>query len=270
MSELQNDDQGLEFDESEAQEAQTEELESTEVNESAELAPDSPDEGEENTDLQEPDWVKERIAKQTYKQRQAERERDEAIRKAKELEEKYERKSLEPVSVPPIPDSWDDDYEAKIKAHVEAARQQERYEMQVQAAKQAEADAQRKAEREEYERSQALQDKFLQNSKKLGVDESKLDEAQQKVVDFGVTPDIANALLNDPDGALIVMHLAANPLELDDIVRANPVEAGLLLANVKSKASALKRKPSSAPDPATTLKGRGAALSKDDDGTTFE
>ena len=270
MSELQNDDVGLDLEESEAQEVQAEELESTEVSENADLAPDSPDEGEQNTEEQEPDWVKDRIAKQTFKQRQAERERDEAIQKAKDLEAKYVNVAPAPVSIPPIPDSWDEDYEAKVKAHVEAAKQQERYEMQAQAAKQAEADAQRKAEREEYERSQALQDKFLQNSKKLGVDESKLDEAQQKVVDFGVTPDIANALLSDPDGALMVMHLAANPLELDDIVRANPVEAGLLLASVKSKASALKRKPSSAPDPATTLKGRGAALSKDDDGTTFE
>jgi len=187
MSELQSEDSGITFDEPEAQEAQTVEAEQPEVNEPAALATDSPGEGEENTtDSVEqentPEWFQKRINKQTFAQRQAERE-------------------------------------------------------------------------------QALQDTFLENSKKLGVKHDALMEAQNAVVSYGVTPELAQVLLKDSMGALMVQHLAANPLDLHDIVSATPMEAGLLLAEVKTKVALLKPKSSSAPSPATILKG-GAVPAK--------
>lgn len=258
MSELQSDDSGITFNEPEVQEHPTEQKAEPEVTEKADLAPDSPKEGEENTeDSQEktPEWFQKKINKQTFAQRQAERERDELKTRLEELEKKS-RPTLEDVSIPAIPDSWDENYESKIrerdkaisqKAQVDAARLQR---------EESQALQQQQAQRQELERAQSLQSQFSENGKKLGVSQQSLLDAQNAVVDYGVTPDLANALLEDDQGPLMVQYLAANPLDLHDIVNSSPVQAGLRLAEVKAKAAALKPKPSSAPDPATALSGR--------------
>lgn len=258
MSELQSEDSGITFDEPEAQEAQTVEANEPEVNESADLAPASPVEGEENTkdsEEQTPEWFQKKINKQTFAQRQAERERDELKTRLDELERKS-KPALENISIPDIPDSFDEDYESKIRKRDEVIRQN----AQVDAAKlqreETQAIAQQQSQRKELERAQALESQFSENGKKLGVDRQSLIDAQNAVVDYGVTPDLASVLLEDAQGPLMVQYLAANPLDLHDIVNASPVQAGLLLADVKVKSAALKPTPSSAPDPATTLDGR--------------
>lgn len=278
MSELQNDGEEAIIDEVDAQDEQNAESVNDQTDESSELAPDSADEREENTEPQEPDWVKDRIAKQTFKQRQAERERDEALKRIQEMEEKYVNKPLEPVNIPPIPDSWDDDYESKIKARDEAILRQAKYEAAQAQRREAEAQKQRDEERRQYEEAQRIADNFEQNAKKLGVDRQLLSEAEQKLQDNGITSDLAAVILDDPEGALIAMHLAANPLELYDLIdltkagdQRSLIKAGTLFSNIKSKASNLKPKPSSAPDPATTLKG-GVVPAKErgPKGATFE
>ena len=69
----------------------------------------------------------------------------------------------------------------------------------------------------------------------------------------------------------MVQHLAANPLELHELVTASPIAAGRMLADVKAKAAALKPKTSDAPDPASALGGRGAPQKgRGPQGATFE
>jgi len=275
MSELQSEDSGITFDEPEAQEAQTVEAEQPEVNEPAELAPDSPVQGEENTtDSVEqentPEWFQKKINKQTFAQRQAERERDELKTRLEELEQKAQP-VLSNIDIPPVPDSWDDNYEAKIRERDTAIQQKARFEASEAQKLERQAEAQRKSERQELERSQALQDTFLENSKKLGVKHDALMQAQNAVVSYGVTPELAQVLLKDSMGPLMVQHLEANPLDLHDIVNATPMEAGLLLAEVKTKAALLKPKSSSAPSPAATLSGRAAPQRESwDKGNTYE
>lgn len=285
MSELQNDDSGLTFDEPVEQEAQeieqiddAETENESEVSESAELAPDSPDEGEQNTEDGEdstPDWLKKKIAKQTFAQRQAERERDELKKRLEEIETKSQP-VLSKVDVPPIPDSWDDNYEAKIKEYARAIEQNAKYEAAEAQRLQAQAEQQQKLEREQFNRQQELSETLEANSKKLGVDKARLDSAQEVLVkqisDSGRDMTrIVDRLLSDPMGALMIQHLATNQLDMHDIIYASPEDAGFLLAEVKQKAALLKPKPSSAPSPATTLSSRGSPQTKrDDDGTTFE
>lgn len=263
MSELQNDDSGVTFDEPEAQEVQTEQATETEINETADLAPDSPVEGEENTkDSEEgetPEWLLKKINKQTFKQRQAERERDEARKEAEELRKKYVDVEPETVQIPNIPDSWDDDYEAKIRQRDEAILRNARAEAAIAQRQQTQANAERQQQREELERSQGLQDKFRASGTKLGVDSKQLAEAESVLVNAGVTGDLAESILDDLDGPLLAIHLAANELELDDLIYAyktSPLKAGAILEKVKAKASALKRKYSSAPAPPESLDGR--------------
>jgi len=272
MSELQNDDSGITFEEPVEQEAQeieqnddTETENVTEVSESAELAPDSPDEGEQNTEDGEdstPEWLKKKIAKQTFAQRQAERERDELKKKLEEIETKSQP-VLSKVDIPPIPDSWDDNYEARIRERDNAIMQNAKFEAAEAQRLQAQAEQQRKTEREQFNRQQELSETLATNSKKLGVDPARLDSAQEVLVkqisDSGRDMTrIVDRLLSDPMGALMIQHLATNQLDMHDIIYASPEDAGFLLAEVKQKAALLKPKPSSAPSPATTLSGRAA------------
>ena len=69
----------------------------------------------------------------------------------------------------------------------------------------------------------------------------------------------------------MVQHLAANPLELHDIISASPVMAGAMLSEVRSKAQALKPKATSAPDPSPDIRGRGVPdVERGPKGATFE
>ena len=73
----------------------------------------------------------------------------------------------------------------------------------------------------------------------------------------GMTGDIGNAIMQDPDGYFIAKHLAANPQEAHELNTMNPILAGAKFAELKLKASALKPKTSSTPAPATNLSGNG-------------
>jgi hypothetical protein len=271
MSELQTAEDGTTYDEAPAaQPAETEvEQETTEPAESgAELAPDSPVEGAQNTD----EGLHKAINKQHWKYREEQRRANELEEKLKEAEAKLQAAQPKEVSeIPPLPDSWDENYEEKIRARDLAIERKALQSRQAQEAKDREVIAQQEAQRAQEAETQKLQDGFVSNAKSLGVNTEALDAAQKTVIEYGITPEIASAIVSDSDGPLIVQHLAANPLELHNLVTGNSFEAGQKWSEIKSKAAAIKPKPSAAPAPADSLKGRAAAP-KDPalDGMTFE
>lgn len=225
----------------------------------SELAADSPaPEGEESKgeDSQDQDAVQKAINKQHRKFREEQRRANDLQKRLESLEAKQEP-VLTATDIPPIPDSWDENYEAKIKERDEAILRKAKNDALLQQQSEFAEREKQEQQRKELETAQKRNDQFLENAKKLGVDNQALISAQQSVIDYGVTPELATALIEDSDGPLMVQHLAANPLELYDLVTANPIVAGLKLAEVKQKAAALRPKPTSAPTPATTLDGRG-------------
>lgn len=197
-------------------------------------------------------------------------------RRFKELEEENAslKSKLEPSFdgvVPQMPEPFDDDFDSKVRAREEALQRKARADAIAMQQREAEAEAQRKREREEFEQQQKLQADFKKNASDLGVDQQSLADAAQAVINYGVTPDIENAILSDANGPLMLQYLAANPLELSDLIEANPLRAGMLLADVKSKSLSLKPKPSSAPPPPQALSGRGAPQrERGPKGATFE
>lgn len=201
-----------------------------------------------------PDGFKKAIDKQHKKFREQERRAIAAEERLKTLEANAPAQL--DVVVPPVPDSWDNDYEQQMRQRDLAIAQKAQNDAQVSANQEARAIEQQRAQRAEYDQAKSLQDNFAENSKKLGVTEDQSLKAQNALIDYGVSPDLANALLKDSDGPLMVQHLAANPLELYDITQASPLEAGLMLGQVKAKAAGLRKKTSQAPDPAEALSGR--------------
>jgi hypothetical protein len=223
----------------------------------SELATDSPNsEGEQKQEEDSQELAQKAINKQHRKYREEQRRANDLQKRLEDLEAK-QKPDLSVSDIPPIPDSWDENYEGKIKERDEAILRKAKNDALLQQQSEfAEREKQEK-QRIELESAQKRNDQFLENAKKLGVDNKSLMDAQKAVIDYGVTPGIADVLLDDPEGALMLQHLAANPLELYDIVNASPELAGFKMAEVKQKAAALRPKPTSAPDPATTLDGRG-------------
>jgi hypothetical protein len=280
MSELQSEDSGITFDEPEAQEAQTVEAEQPEVDEPSALATDSPAEGEENTtDSVEqentPEWFQKKINKQTFAQRQAERERDELKTRLEELEQKAQP-VLSNVDIPSLPDSWDDNYEAKIQEYANAVQQKARFDASESQRLDDQAEAQRKSEREHFDYQKELSETLTSSSKKLGIDNAVLDKAQtilaQQIKDSKKNmTGVVNRLMSDPMGGLMIQYLAANQLDMQDIIYAKTSDdATWLLSEVKQKAALLKPQSSNAPSPAATLTGGAVPNKNTGDGATYE
>jgi hypothetical protein len=276
MSELQETG-GITFDSEGSEAPQPEQQTEAQVKpeeSGSDLAPDSPAEGEQSTENGKEalsEGAQKAINKQHFKYREEQRKRLELEERLKALEAKQAPQEVGDVTIPPIPDSWDENFEDKIRQREEAIQRKAAIDARQQASADQEAISQREQQRQELERSQKLNDQFTENAKTLGVSQQSLDVAQQTVIDYGITPELATALISDADGPLMVQHLAANPLELHDLVHASPLTAGMMLAEVKAKAAALKPKSSEAPDPATTLNGKGAPVKeRGPKGATFE
>ena len=213
--------------------------------------------------------LRKEIARRKFQEREYKRKEKELNERLKDLESK-QSPDFDGV-VPSMPDPFDDDFESKVRAREEALQRKAHGDAIAMQQREAEAEAQRKREREEFEQQQKLQADFKKNASDLGVDQQSLADAAQAVINYGVTPDIENAILSDANGPLMLQYLAANPLELSDLIEANPLKAGMLLAEVKSKSLSLKPKPSSAPPPPQALDGRGAPQrERGPKGATFE
>jgi hypothetical protein len=115
------------------------------------------------------------------------------------------------------------------------------------------------AEKANQERIQGLIDEYDKRIGTLGLDANDIARAGKTVVDYGISGDVAEFILQQEEGPLITKYLADNPLELDELRNMPPIDAALRInSTIKQAASALKPQASEAPDPAETLAGRGA------------
>jgi len=271
MSELQTADDGIVIDEGTAPEPASIEA-SPEATEPAEvgsdLATDNPVEDEKNTQ----DGAQKAINKQHYKFKEQQRRANDLERQLKEANDRlttFDTPSA--VDVPVMPDTWDDNYEGKVAARDKAIHAKALRDHAAQASEDRSVIAQNEARQVEVKKTQELQDQFSGNAKRLGISSEVLDSAQDAVINYGITPDIANAIVSDTDGPLIVQHLAANPLEMETLVNGSLFEAGQKWAEIKAKAATMKTKTTSAPAPADSLGGRAAPPSDPAlNGMTFE
>jgi hypothetical protein len=261
MDELQESN-GITYQEDEVIENDAVVEESELATETEETKPE-PQGSVDGIEIEGPDGFKKAIDKQHKKFREQERRANDLEQRLKDFESK-QPDSMVDFIVPPIPDSWDENYEAKIRQRDEALRKQAQNEFASTQRKEQQANTERESQRAEYDRAQALQKQFAANTQRLGLKEDEMMRSQNAVVEYGITPELANALLEDSDGPLMVQHLEANPLDLYDITQASPLKSGLLLAQVKAKAASLRKKVSSAPDPANSSSGR--AVGKKDRG----
>lgn len=231
---------------------------SQEATESAEVAPKNDDFVEFNPEQQK------RFNKEVW-------EKNEAIRKAKKLEEELEqarakREQAAPQPEPtsqasmPSPDLVYSDPDAYAKQMTEW-QNSVLAQAEARAAAKAESlvnETQTKAQQEAQQRAQQeLVNSYADRAIKSGLNAEKLIQAENMVAAYNPSQDVRDFLLSDPNGPHLMNYLADNQAELESLVQMSPMQAALKLDKLRDKALNAN-KGTTAPDPIEPLGGREA------------
>lgn len=162
------------------------------------------------------------------------------------------------LHVPDMPDPYEDGYEEKMRARDTAMQAKNRQDYDNNARQsQQQYTQQQQHQAAESKRAEAGQN-FMKTANQIGISEDNLNKSVQLVVNNGIDQNVAEFIINDPDGPLIIQHLASNPMDQDELRGMSPMQAaGFINGQLKTKASALRPKQSNAPAPIASLNGGG-------------
>lgn len=196
--------------------------------------------------------------KQYGEKKQLERELEAQRKRVEELEKSdRDRQAAQVGNIPSMPDAFDDDFDAKVKARDEAIIAQANHNASNQVYLQQQQQSQQQAAQVKQQAQAKLEQDFLSNARGTGANDNEITSVVNTLVQSGVTGDLGGAIMADKDGFYVAKYLAENPIEAHELTTMNPILAGAKYAEVKSKASALKPKTSNAPKPASNLHGNG-------------
>ena len=229
-------------------------------------ADSSPATGENQDNNQ--NTFQDRINKVTAQKYEQKRRADELEAELNELKSKsasaqpVQQDTTEKVSAPVLPqDMYDED--AMRQYHQDVMK----YNQHV--AETASRNATKTWEQQQQEQKQKAINQerlnsYQQNAVRDGVDFDKLHAAEQVIVQSGIKPELANYLLEDPNGAKIAVHLADNPAQLYELAGMNPMNAAVKIqSEIKPQALSKTPKVTSAPEPLPEYHG-GGHIEKDD------
>ena len=179
---------------------------------------------------------------------------------AKEQNDKFqaderERQAAAVGNIPPMPDAFDDDFDAKVKVRDDAIIAQANHNAQNNAYLQQQQFDQQQAAQAKQVKIQESMTSYSSKAIELGIKQEELQAAGNTVANYGLSDDLIMHILADPDGPLITKHLAANAKDGYELASLSPFAVGQFLVGIKTKASALKPKTSNAPTPVDNLQG---------------
>lgn len=195
------------------------------------------------------------LAKKVAKQREAERQAQEAQAKLRQLEEELSRiKQPQRPVVPPIPEVFDPEYDQKIAYRDQVMAAQFKYDADIAYAQQQHQYTLQQQQRAQQEALQQKVSSYSERAGKLGITSEELAAAGQKVALFGINDAIAQHILDDDMGPGITTYLAKNPQELEALGALDPLRAAVYLeTKIKPKARPTPIKPP--PEPIETFTG---------------
>jgi len=197
------------------------------------------------------------IGEKTHKQREAERRAEQLAEELATVRASLPREQ-EPL-VPPMPDPYDDQYEAKVGQRDQAILALAQFRMRQQYAQQQQYDLERQQERAQLEVVAGIIRSYADQAKKLGIRAEALQVAGAAVNSIGIDPEVAQDILEDTHGPLITLYLAKNLLHVERMKGMRPTKAAHYIETVvKPRATAARVKQPSAPKPVKAL-GRGGA-----------
>lgn len=197
-------------------------------------------------------------AKKAFEVREARREAEALKKQLEEAKAKIPQQTRPEV---PEVDPYSDTYEDDLRRRDEAIRAQAQFDADQKARSTQAEQARAQAEKQKQEETEKMVKAYGERALKLGVNANELQAAETKIIDYGIDPDVANFILSDDQGPLIVKYLADNPLELDAMRGLSPQYAAIRIhTDIKQKASSLGVKTPTAPAPVETLNGSGMPL----------
>ena len=243
--------------------------ESQPLEEGAELAPVEPEKVVFSDDQQE--IFNKAVGKKTHQLRSVERELEEERAKRIELESK--QPAAVAPDVPGLPDKYefdsDEEYYKAVSNRDDKIRQKVEFDSQQRLITEHNSQIEQSALIESQQAQAKAENALVKRADKNGIKQQDLLAAANTVGQFRLNADIADHLINDVDGDVMIMHLAENPIELDKLSRMSTFDAARMIDTVvREKAQTLKPSSSAAPDPSTVIKGGGGG--EDSDGFTIE
>ena len=205
------------------------------------------------------------INKKHFEKMEAERRAIAAEAQVRDFQEKARLVEQQQIdNLPAMPDSFDDDYDQKIVDWQEAMQRKADFDANNRLVAASQRAQQQQAQMQQQQQINDRNTKFLDNAKASNISNNEMQGLFQTISDYGgVGNDNAAFIMDVPDAALIVKHLAANPQEITVMQQMNGYTlANHINVNVRAKAKALKPKQSSAPQPATNIQGGGADQSQ--------
>jgi hypothetical protein len=181
--------------------------------------------------------------------------------------------AAEVLPIPDLPDSWDEDFQQKLAEREKAIRAnaESGFKKQLDLDRRTVVETQHKAKAEKVRNEQLLT--YADRAKNFGIKETDLIEAANIVADAQVPQALADFLISAEDGPLLTAYLAdaKSDIDLYDLQNVNSIDLGLRISEIRAKAANLKPKATSAPPPASAVRGKGAAISKHPalEGATF-
>jgi len=207
------------------------------------------------------DGAQKAINKQHAKYREEERKRIATEKERDDLKSKLTALEHEKqdVSIPEIPDPYEDDYEERLKVRDDAIVRKANHDAQNQRVIDQQNATQEAATKAEDERVGTLISGYSKRIGELGLGADDVRLAGDTVVRNGIDGQVAEFILGDEDGPLITKYLADNPIIQDDLRGLTTIQAAMKInSEIRSAASAMKPQASNAPDPTEILSGRGA------------
>ena len=201
------------------------------------------------------------ISEKHFQAKQAERERDEALDKVAKFEqEKRDAEAVRAGEIPQIPNELDDDFTEKMAERDAAIVRQAEFNATQANYQQQQQDQQALAKQQVEAEHQKTRIAYSARAAELSIDAQELLAAENAIVSFGVSGDLASHIMSDTDGPLIVKELAANPNDVMTLINLSPFQQGAYLDQIKAKAEALKPKPTNTPAPSDVLTGSGTQV----------
>lgn len=175
-----------------------------------------------------------------------------------ELEAKLNVTPDKPV-IPPLPDQFDDDFQAKMADRDEKIQKLGEFNRDEALRDQDTRSTQAQQILDQQAQQQQTVKAYQEKATTLGLDHKELEDAENIVGAYIRAPEVAQYLLSDANGPLVVSHLAKHPAELEKISQMAPMKAAIYLST-SIMPEAIKAKPGTTqtPDPAQTLNGGGA------------
>lgn len=200
------------------------------------------------------------IGKKTKQLRDAERELQTERERNQQLQSQIPK--AEAPAIPELPDKYDFDSDAEYfeaqRKRDEAIRQTVEFESHKKATEQQNAVLQQNALQDQQRKQVESENKMIERAGVNGITQDDLLKAAKVLGEYSLDGGIANAIIDDKDGDVIIMHLANNPIEADELSRLSPFDAARMIdTSIREKAQKFKPSSSGAPDPSKEIQGKG-------------